>query len=146
MRTIYVEVAGRPQQRGSKQAFAGKNGGRPLMVDANKKSKPWMAAVAQAAAESINGQDLLFGPLRLTAKFKFKRPQSHFAKRKGGPVLKPDAPEHVTSTPDLDKLLRAIGDAMTGVVYGDDKQIAMVSAWKIYTESSEGVWIAVEQL
>ena len=36
--------------------------------------------------------------------------------------------------PDLDKLERAIGDALTGIVFRDDSQIAWWSVWKVYGE------------
>jgi crossover junction endodeoxyribonuclease RusA len=143
---IAFEVDGRPQQRGSKQAFAGKNGGRPRMVDSNAKSGPWMDAVAfraRLAMLTFGDETPLFdGPLRLTAVFRFKRPKSHYLKS----GLRPTAPGWHATTPDADKLTRAIGDAMTGVVYGDDKQIADVRVSKVYTESSEGVTIEVRQL
>jgi crossover junction endodeoxyribonuclease RusA len=143
---IAFEVDGRPQQRGSKRAFASKNGGRPRMVDDNAKSGPWMDAVAHRARVAMLtfGEDtpLLDGPLRLWAVFRFKRPKAHYLKS----GLRADAPQWHTSTPDTDKLTRAIGDAMTGVVYGDDKQIADVLVSKVYTESSEGVSITVQQL
>lgn len=34
--------------------------------------------------------------------------------------------------PDLDKLLRAAKDGMTGLVYKDDAQVCHVDAWKMY--------------
>jgi Holliday junction resolvase RusA-like endonuclease len=144
--TVRFNVAGTPQQRGSKQAFARKGGGRPLMVDANAKSKPWMATVAAAASEAMNGGDLLEGPLMVDVEFRFKRPQSHFHKRKSGTVKRDDAPMYHASTPDADKLMRAIGDSMSGVVYRDDSQLAVVNVVKVYTDSSEGATIAVWKL
>lgn len=146
MSTIRFTVAGRPQQRGSKKAFARKGGGRPLMVDANAKSGPWMAAVASAASEAVAGQTLLEGPLRIEVLFRFKRPGTHFRKLKAGPVLRDDAPLYHASTPDADKLMRAIGDSLSGVVYRDDSQLAAVNVVKVYTDSSEGAVIEVSTL
>lgn len=51
------------------------------------------------------------------------------------------------SSPDLDKLLRALGDAMTGVVYADDRQVAWYrDCEKRYTLSSEGAIVRVFDL
>jgi hypothetical protein len=38
-------------------------------------------------------------------------------------------PEHVVK-PDLDKLVRAVGDALTGILYRDDAQIVSLNASK----------------
>jgi len=47
--------------------------------------------------------------------------------------------------PDLDKLVRAVLDGLTGVVYEDDSQVIMIKASKTYGEN-QGVWIGVEQI
>lgn len=146
MSEVSFTVHGRPQQRGSKRPITNKTTGKTIMLDMNKNSRPWMNAVADAAAEAMNGRPLLDGPLRLSVTFEFKRPASHYGKRKGQPHLKESAPMWVTTTPDADKLIRSIGDAMTGVVYRDDKQVSSVYAMKIYTDSSEGAVIFVDRL
>lgn len=146
MSEVSFTVHGRPQQRGSKRPITNKTTGKTIMLDDNAKSRPWMNAVADAAAEAMNGRPLLDGPLRLSVTFEFKRPASHYGSRDGQPYLKESAPKFVTTTPDADKLIRSIGDAMTGVVYRDDKQISFVHAYKIYTDSSEGAIITVAML
>ena len=50
--------------------------------------------------------------------------------RRPEPVLRVDAPEYVDRAPDLDKLERAALDALTGVLYLDDRQVARLSADK----------------
>jgi Holliday junction resolvase RusA-like endonuclease len=146
MKSIRFTVAGRPQQRGSKKAFARKGGGQPLMVDANAKSGPWMAAVAAVASAEMDGAPLLEGPLSIAVWFHFKRPQTHFRKSQGVPFLRDDAPIYHASMPDADKLMRAIGDSLSGVVYRDDAQLAHVTVRKVYTESSEGASIEVSEI
>lgn len=44
--------------------------------------------------------------------------------------------------PDLDKLIRAVLDGLTGVAYEDDGQVTKVIAQKQYG-NSEGVWIRI---
>ena len=68
---------------------------------------------------------------RLTVTFLFKRPKAHISK-KGGVV--PSAPPHHTKAPDLDKLCRAIGDAIsiTGILMDNDSSIVEIRAVKKY--------------
>ena len=47
-----------------------------------------------------------------------------------------------TSVPDLDKLIRSVLDALTGVLYNDDKQVVSVHAGKEY-DSRDRVDITV---
>lgn len=111
-------VHGTPMPAGSKRAFF--RGGRALVVDANKKSRPWKDQVAQAAGEAMSGRELLRGPLEVRLCFFVRRPKAHLNVR--GQV-KPSAPEYPTTKPDALKLARGVEDAMSGVVYGDDAQI-----------------------
>lgn len=126
-------VLGRPQQRGSKQAslipkrgggFAMKNG-RPILVcrDDNRKSKDYMQEVRCAAAEAYGQQELLTGPIALAVTFYFNRPQSHYGSGKNVRVLKPSAPLIHAQSPDIAKLLRCFEDALTGIVWRDDRQV-----------------------
>lgn len=47
--------------------------------------------------------------------------------------------------PDLDKLIRAVLDGLTGVVYEDDSQVILIQSSKTYGEK-QGVWIGIEQI
>jgi len=73
------------------------------------------------ANELGQGHELLEGPLLLDVVFVFPRPKSHFTST--GKLVKgaTDAPtQH--NIGDLSKLVRAIEDAMQGIVYRDDSQ------------------------
>jgi crossover junction endodeoxyribonuclease RusA len=85
--------------------------------------------VQAAAIASMNGQNKLVGPVALTVVFRFPRPRSHY--RTNGQLRK-NAPIRQDKRPDLDKLLRAVGDALSGSVINDDSQISRVAASKIY--------------
>jgi Holliday junction resolvase RusA-like endonuclease len=50
----------------------------------------------------------------------------------GAKGLKYDAPSFVTRRPDLDKLIRSVLDAITGVLIQDDSQIVGLHAVKKY--------------
>jgi len=117
---------GIPAPQGSKNQFGG---------ESNPRTRPWRAAVAAEGGLAMQAlglppkTGLLEGPLRLTVLFYFPRLKAHF--RSNGDV-KDTAPTYKTSYPDTDKLIRAIGDALTGIVYHDDAQIAEVRAAKLY--------------
>jgi Holliday junction resolvase RusA-like endonuclease len=49
--------------------------------------------------------------------------------------------------PDLDKLIRGVGDALTGVLYDDDSQVIRCLAWKTYADTRlPGAFIRVNEL
>jgi Holliday junction resolvase RusA-like endonuclease len=118
MKPIKLTIYGRPAQMGSKRAFV--RAGRAVLVNDNSdRLRQWYNAVASVAAEAMQGAELLGGPVRLTARFYFKRPKSHFGRH----GLKESAPKLHAQKPDLDKLLRLLCDALSSTVYRDDSQI-----------------------
>lgn len=70
------------------------------------------------------------GPLALVVDFYVPRPKAHI----GAKGVKPSAPHYPTTRPDITKLLRAVEDAMSGIVYRDDAQIVHQQAMKRYGE------------
>lgn len=157
LRTIRFTINGRPQQRGSKTPWIPRHkdgsmlmkNGKPVIatMDSNKKSKSWMGQVRDAAAASFEGE-LLRGPIRMTCWFYFQRPASHFGSGRNSGKLKTSAPEYFTQAPDLDKLIRLIGDSLTGVVLADDKQICALGneTGKFWTVSGECAEVMIEEL
>lgn len=144
---ISFVVYGRPQQRGSKQSMVRYAGGSPVMrngrvatftMDANKKSGSWMAEVRSMAAAAYSGE-LLAGPVTMECRFYFSRPKSHY----GAKGVKQSAPEQHTQTPDVDKLLRAVADALTGVVWRDDRQAWAVVGRKFWTEFADRLEVEI---
>ncbi|KKN16598.1 hypothetical protein LCGC14_0974380 [marine sediment metagenome] len=151
---VAFRVLGRPQPVGSKVSYVPlKDDGRPYLTragrpavsttDSNKKAIPWMAAVRAAAAEIHQG-DLLTVPLMLSAIFFFRRTKGHYGTGRNANKLKPSAPKFHAQTPDLAKLVRAVEDGMTGIVYRDDKQICaygdILREWTTEQERAE-IWI-----
>lgn len=51
-----------------------------------------------------------------------------------------------TVKPDLDKLVRAILDAGTGVLWIDDAQVRFIEARKVYAVSVPGVYVNVHPM
>lgn len=135
-------VYGTPAQMGSKKAFV--RGNRAIITDDNsQKRKQWASAVASAAADHMRGASLLHGPIQLTVTFFFARPKSHFGTGKNADQLKSSAPVVHAQSPDLDKLIRCLGDALTGIVYLDDRQIANIVAARRWTTEQERAEIEI---
>jgi Holliday junction resolvase RusA-like endonuclease len=137
---LEMTVAGRPEPAGSKTAdpIMRRDGdgtvrpvldgrGRPVFRQrhANPKTKPWMNRVAEQAAAMWGGRALLDGAVWVEILSLEPRPKSHYRTGRYSHLLHPDAPAypHRTSTGDSDKLRRAVQDALTGVVYRDDKLV-----------------------
>lgn len=137
-------VLGDPQPQGSKTTIQQK-GRRPRVIEDNPLTMPWRQAVAAAAQQAMNGRQIRTGPLRLTATFVLKRPAGHWGTGRNADTLKPSAPVYCPTRPDADKLLRAVGDALTGVVFRDDTQLVIVHAEKHYGAPA-CAHIAVEEL
>ena len=143
---IEFTVIGRPQQRGSKRAILPKGARYPRIIDDNKRSGPWMAQVRDSAHNAYRGE-LLLGAIRLDAIFRLKRPQTHYGTGRNAGKLKASAPVIHTQSPDLAKLIRCLEDALTGVIYRDDRQIFEYGTLRReWTTSAEGVSVAVEEV
>lgn len=125
---IDLFIPGIAKPAGSKRGFLNRHTGRVAVVDACAKSKDWKTDVKAGAMAAYDGE-LLTGPLRLDVRFVMQRPKSH---RRSNGELKPNAPLYHTSKPDATKLLRAVEDALTGVVWCDDAQIAIQHVTKVY--------------
>jgi len=94
------------------------------IYDKTKGLREWRAKVTAQAQAAMKGGyrrstsgpvelDIITGPVLLDVTFVLDRPKST-PKRQTPPAIK---------KPDLSKLVRAIEDSMTGVVYVDDAQI-----------------------
>jgi crossover junction endodeoxyribonuclease RusA len=142
-RTEFV-VLGEPQPQGSK-TIVQRKGRRPRVIEDNPDTVPWRERVERVARTAMDGQPAATGPLRLTATFVFRRPAGHYGTGRNSGRLKPSAPVYVRTRPDVDKLLRAIGDAITGAICRDDSQIVIAHAEKHYGEQA-CAHIVVEEL
>lgn len=138
-------VLGKPAPKGSKKIVPLRGGGRPLLVDDNKKTKPWTRAVAQAAMVAMRGREMFVGQaLGVDIVFARVRPQSHYGKR----GLRPSAPIAPATKPDGDKLQRSTLDALEGVVFDNDSRIVRFEVDKVWTEpgSPPGALVRVRAL
>src|SRR4051812_44229719 len=123
-------VHGRPQPAGSKKGFFNPRTSRVVIVDDAKNSRPWKQQVAGAALDAMGDTPMLNGPVELAVTFFLARPKGHYGTGRNADTLKPSAPEYPTVKPDATKLLRAVEDAMTGIVWRDDAQVVTQRAYK----------------
>jgi len=140
-RSLYV--TGKPIPQGSTKAFAVKgkafttstNAG-PLARYRNDIRNIWTTSPKKGERLEPDPVD---GEVVMVIDFTFARPKSHYlpanSKRKER-ELREDAPAYVIGKPDLDKLIRAVGDALTGYAYKDDAQVVQVVAHKRWGEAA----------
>jgi Holliday junction resolvase RusA-like endonuclease len=113
-------VRGVPVPQGSKRGFV--VGGRAVVVDANSKTKPWRADIhahvlAEVGTAVLYPEDI---PVALDLLFVMPRRAAEPKRRTSPHVRKPD----------VDKLARAVLDALAGVVYARDQQVTDMRARK----------------
>lgn len=127
-------VPGIPRPQGSKRYL-----GHGKMVEAGSKHlAPWRADV-RAAAEQALGDDgpgaLWDQPVKVQLIFWLPRPKAHFGSGRNANKVKPSAPRWPAGRPDLDKLARAVLDAITGVVIADDSTVVDLCLRKRYAHN-----------
>jgi crossover junction endodeoxyribonuclease RusA len=108
--------------------------GKGMMLESSDRVRPWRQDVRFAALEERPPNWDMATPMRLDLVFWFPRPASHYGTRNGISYLKANAPIEPVSARigDIDKLQRAVFDALTGVAYLDDRQVVEVEARKAY--------------
>lgn len=140
---IRFNVIGAPQTQGSKKTIPHAATGRPITIESMTRTKPWRVDVAEqarAACASGDGRSVVMYPkphhVDLALIFRFA-----LAKRWRTAIgVSQHTPLKHAGAPDVDKLSRAILDALTaaGCIYEDDGQVASLYADKIYV--APGGW------
>lgn len=126
-------VAGTPQPKGSMRGFVKK--GKVIITSANKKLKGWERSIKDvwhdALREKKNGwkKD---GAYKVVLIFSMRPP-------KGRKHLE----KHIIR-PDVDKLARAVLDALTEEAWDDDSRVVCVNAAKRFS-TPQGVYIYIER-
>ena len=119
---IAFTAHGAPEPQGSARAFV--RGGRAVVTSDNPDLHGWRQVVAWAAQQH-RPAEVIRGPVRVRLRFYLTRPASVSERRRPRPIVKPD----------LDKLTRAVLDALTGIVWADDSQVVEVEASKNYGDA-----------
>jgi len=104
------------------------------LIESSKDLKAWRDQVRFIAQQAFIGAEPFNGAVEVLLNFRLPRPKSHYRTGRFAHVLRDDAPIWVTTRPDVDKLARAILDALTGVGYCDDSQVASLAPTKRYVD------------
>jgi crossover junction endodeoxyribonuclease RusA len=108
----------------------------------------WRERIATEARRVMWHAELIEGPVRVRVDFRMPRPARHYLpanSRRQAAELRLDAPVYAIGKPDVDKLIRAALDALTGAVFLDDSQVVELRSSKRYG-ATPGATIVVERL
>lgn len=136
---IAFTVQGIPSPQGSVRAFV--VNGRAVVTQGGSAERrrnlsDWRGDVQRTAKHASNGR-MFLGPVRVGLIFWLPRPASA-----------PKARRYPDKRPDLDKLVRAVLDALTGSVWRDDAQVVQIDAGKDYAAAGEppGVRVVIAEV
>jgi len=107
-----------------------------------KETRDAEAGITRLASVAMAGRDLLTGPVSLNI-FMVIEPPKSTPKRRREWMIEKSLP--VAKKPDLDNIAKLVGDALNGVVFEDDSQVAELWVRRVYGEVSKTV-IAVSSL
>lgn len=136
-------VAGEPVPQGSTRSFYIEKLNRVVTTHGNRNTDRWRQRIATEAQRSNEDRDASFycedrncGYV-VTLHFLFSKPKSMPKKRRLN-----------TKRPDLDKLIRAVLDGITGVLIPDDAQVMGIVASKSYSDGTHqpGLSICIKKL
>lgn len=131
MAEVSFSITGDPASQGSHAIM----NGRIVQVN-SKKHKAWRTAIVNEVIATLPPDWVpIDGPCELNVMFLMPKPAS---------VKRPSP----SVAPDLDKLIRSVGDALAiAGVYTDDSRITRISARKLYAQGVEpGATITVKAL
>lgn len=122
--TVEFTVPGAPAPQGSKRHVGG---GR--MVESSKALGPWRERVAVCGHNAMTAARLsLFDRHALSVRVEFVMPR---------PQATPKVTPAAVKRPDVDKLVRAVLDGLTHVVFSDDSLVTVLAASKRLAEPGE---------
>jgi len=90
--------------------------------------KKWRKAIEEACQPFFD-RNIHLGPVRLEVDFYLERPKTVKPEKRPLPIV----------PPDLDKLVRGVGDGIgqSGMIWGDDSQVVELMARKFYADERE---------
>jgi crossover junction endodeoxyribonuclease RusA len=134
MRTLRVVAHGEPAAQGSKKAF--KRGKKIVLVEMSDHLPKWRASVEAAARLAAGpGWAAIDGAVSIAGEVRLRKPKTT------------KYPDYPAGAPDLDKLQRAIGDALTkSAVIKDDARIIHWCIKKVWAEDMPGMDIEIAEI
>lgn len=151
---LVIDVRGERAPKGSKVALGRSKKGKTILKESSDKLPMWYSDIKNATEKAMvdtGGWDEPFdGPVIVTMSFYFYRPKNQRRTGKNSHLLRDDAPlRPIGSVNDLDKLERAVNDALTAAgVWYDDGQVVRIVSDKCYTDENhpfQGALITVRE-
>lgn len=141
--SVVVFVPGDPQPKGSKSAIV-RHGRAVVLEGKSSASRKRYADWRQAIVDRCGDLGCHDGPTFVSLGFVFSRPLAHFGTGRNRSVMKPSAPTFHMNKPDVDKLARAVLDALVaGGALTDDKNVVNLQATKRWAHGREPAGVAV---
>lgn len=131
--SVSFRVSAVPVPKGSLKAFTPKGWTRPVLTSTSRGLKDWASCIRAEAQRHVSS--CAEGAVSVSLDFRLPR-------IKALPKTKP-APAH-TKKPDVDKLARAVLDALTGVAWRDDAQVTRLACTKRYASLEEPAGVIVQ--
>lgn len=130
---VHFRVRGRPIAQPRRRPGRAFGGGFNTFLPKDHPVRGYRGSIAAAAKEAMNGRQPVSGPMQVTVTFVLARPKAlRVGLRCWAPVK-----------PDVDNLLKALYDAVKGVVWLDDKQVVSERSQKVYAATGEGPTVEV---
>ena len=129
--TFSIFIPGQAAPQGSKRHV-----GKGILLESSKRVRPWRDLIVTMCHTQLHGAEGFVGPVDVWLTFRFDRPRHHYGTGRNAHLLKPAAPIYPRTGGDLDKLMRAVADALgrkhgAGVI-ADDADIVTFNAAKRY--------------
>lgn len=139
-RTIKLIIPGPPVGQGSVRALRSARAGAPSIIRPNNPEQlARFRADIRTAVDDLDEPTRaalpLEGPVAVGILASLARPRAHYRTGAHFDELRPSAPVLPTRTPDIDKVARAVLDALVSAgVLDDDAQVAELIVWKRYAQ------------
>lgn len=137
--TVRFHVPGQPVGKGRPRI--GKVGAHARMFTPQKTAS-YEGMVSLAAQQAMNGAALIEGPVQAQLRIDVMIPASWSGKKQRAAAAGEVLP---TSKPDADNVVKAIFDALNGVVWKDDVQVVDLTVKKRYS-TVPGVAVRIDPL
>ena len=142
---VAFRVVGLPIPQGSLRAYRNANDGPVRLAYSNASTLAvWRGMVAAAARDAWGeSEPPTRQPVGVQINFGLPRPASHYGTGRNADRVRLSAPLLPATRPDLDKLTRAVLDALTGTILVDDAQVCLLDVRKVYAELEPGAIVKV---
>lgn len=136
---LHLFVPGVPRPQGSKRPFRNQHSGKIAMVESSQHVKTWRDDIRGAIIYRLPAAAPFTCPVDVTLLFVMPRPKGHHRTGRNAHILRDTAPTHPIGKPDIDKLARAVLDAIGSAgLWVDDSQVVDLNAIKRYEGAQLG--------